>query len=636
MTPSTSCAWPSSKSGAELLPAETLTVVTLLAAALLTAARGLRVAAASARVWGGPAVCALALLLGALGPAAPAAASGSTELGGLDLKAPVRHQLFRLQQAWQGWNKAFLEDDSEAAATELEQMLVIARFLSMDRLPDLSNAAAAMAIREAQAGRHSRAREALQAARQLDPERPENDFAAAELRRSKGDYLGALAASSQGYLQLLKMPIERSLWLHNALLWGLYTALLAAAVFVGVLMLVNGRRLFYDFSRLYSPPLPGPAADAVTLLLLVWPALLPSGFLWLGLYWSILLWSYASRSTRVMLIFGWLLLGITPSLLGFQQRSTRVAMVPAARLVENLAQGRLYGAIFSDLEVLRSLVPDSDVVDEIVADLHRRLGQWDYARAIYTELAQDPDRPRELTAAAYCNIGVYHHQRGDYQTAVNYFARAADADPNLAEAFFNLSQAYAQLFDFSRQHEAMGLAKDIDQERVEAWNEAAVTAEESAVAVDGGVRRVEELRERISELWKTQPREGGLAGLWTRFQALSVSLAALALALAVAQVRQQIGYFSDRLDRQHHFMADNRWCRALLPGMASLHRDRGILGYFAILVPVGLVTLMTLDSVGYRLPLALGPTPWLTTALGLGGLLLIFLARFATALREED
>ncbi|MEM1180569.1 MAG: hypothetical protein AAGM22_19645 [Acidobacteriota bacterium] len=600
-------------------------------------ATGARRKTASSAPFGGArrlTVLAAAALLAGLMLVPTTGASGASDLGGIELTAPVRQQLYNLQQAWLGWTRAFADDDTSAADTELEQMGLIARHLGMERLPDLSNAAAALAIREAKAGRFGKAKEALYAARQLDPDQPDNDFADGAIRRESGDYFGAVQAFVRGYLKLLHTPLQRTLWLHNVILWASYTLLAAAALFIAVLMLAKGRRLFYDFSRLYAPPLPPLAADALTAVLLLWPLLLPSGFVWLCLYWSILLWSYSSVSCRGVLIFTWILLGLAPSLLVYQQRSTRVAMVPAARLIENLAEGRLYGSMFSDLEVLRSLVPDSDAVTEITADLHRRFGQWDYARAIYTELAQDPERPTRLTATAYSNIGVFHHRNGDYETAVNYFSRAAEADPRLAEAVYNLSQAYAQLYDFNRHHEAMALAKELDADSVEAWNEAAVTAEDSAIPVDGGVRRVDELRDRISRLWRDRSAEGLLA-LLTRFRALSAALAALALALAVHQLRRQVGFFSDRLARRKHSLVKNKWARAFIPGLGSLDRGSGVVGFLMILMPTALVIMIVGRSFGFRQPLAVSPDPLPVTLVGLLGLAFIFLLRILVELRDD-
>ncbi|MEO1367921.1 MAG: hypothetical protein AAFX50_12165, partial [Acidobacteriota bacterium] len=221
------------------------------------------------------------------------------------------------------------------------------------------------------------------------------------------------------------------------------------------------------------------------------------------------------------------------------------------------------------------------------------------------------------------------------EDAVNYFSRAAEADPRLAEALYNLSQAYAQLYDFNRHHEAMALAKELDAESVDRWNEIAVTAEDSAIPVDGGVRRVDELRDRISQLWRSRGAEG-LTALWVRFRALSVALAALALALAVHRLRRQVGFFSDRLDRRKHALVKNRWARTLVPGLGSLDSGAGVLGFLMILMPTALVMAVVGRSFGFRQPLAVAPDPWPITALCALALVILFLLRLLVELRNDS
>ena len=567
-------------------------------------------------------------------PTAGSWAGPSGDLGGMELSAPVRHQLWRLQQAWQEWSKHFVAGDREKADNEIQQLLSITEHLGMTRLPDLSTAASGFAVKYAREGDFERAHWALAAAEELDFGRPETAFARSTVQRLEGDFAGAVISGLRGYIAVLQMPLERKLWLNNLGLWMLFTLLMSGAVFVCLLMLTQGRKLFYDLSRLYSPPLQPMAANGVTLLLLIWPIVLPSGWIWLAVYWSVLLWAYGTSHQRGTLIALWLLLGLTPIAVSYQQRATQVALVPASRLVDNLAAGRLYGSMFSDLEVLRSVVPDSDVVTEIVADLHRRLRQWDYARAIYTELSQDPERATRDTAAAYSNIGVFHHRKGDYETAVNYFKRATDADPTLPEAFFNLSQAYAQLYDFNNQHEAMAKAKALGGERVDQWNDAAITAEESAVAVDGGLRRVAELRDRIDELWRGKHQGGDLAGLWRRFRALLVAFAAMALAFSLSQLRRQMGSLSDRLAPSAVRLEENRWARALIPGLASLSKGRGISAYIGIAIPVGLILVAAIRGFGYRATLATSPAHWLAIALAMLALVFVYAIRCFHALSD--
>lgn len=561
------------------------------------------------------------------------AATSAAELGGLELTAPVRHHLWRVQESWQSWTKAFLASDRATADAELEQLRTLAQHLGMSRLPDLSAAAAAYAIQMAQDGDAERATWALETSEALDPGRPETAFAQSVVRRTGGDYAGAVSSILRGYILLLGMPLERSLWLNNLLLWVVYSLVLAGAVFVVLLMASRGRSLFYDLSRLYSPPLGSMAADLTTVLVLLWPLVLPSGVVWLGLYWSVLLWAYGSKSERGVLIVLWLLLGIAPSLMTYQQRSAQVALVPASRLVENLASERLYGALFSDLEVLRAVVPDSDIVTEIIADLHRRLGQWDHARAIYTELSQDPDRNSRYAATAYSNIGVYFHRQGEYQNAVNYFRRAAEADPNLAEAYFNLSQAYAQLYDFDQQHAAMAKAKVLAADEVDVWNVAGVTAEDSAVPVDGGLRRVGELRQNLAELWQMRSRSLDMMEIWRRYRALTVAFAAIALALILYVLRKQMGLArSDRLAPREGPIANSRWFDALVPGWASVRKGRGIAAFFGILVPSAILMVSLLRGLGYRMPLATDPGQWLALTFTIGALAVVYLIRAGLAM----
>ncbi|MEM9555127.1 MAG: tetratricopeptide repeat protein [Acidobacteriota bacterium] len=564
------------------------------------------------------------------------AATAQSELGGLELTAPVRQQLYRVQDAWQRWTRAHVQGDEAAASAELEQIELITAHLGMERQPDLASAAAAYGLRAADAGDFERAEAALEAARRLDEGRPETFFAASSIARAQGQYGTAISELARGYLALLEAPRSRDLWLDNLALWVLFSLLLAGGLFAGLLMATKGGSLFYDLARLYSPPLGRAAADALTVALLIWPILLPSGVLWLVLWWSVLLWGYGSTSERAVLILCWLALGATPALLAHQQRSVQLALVPPARLIDHLAADRLYGAVFSDLEVLRSLLPESPIVTELSADLHRRLGQWDHARAIYTELTQRPDRPARDTATAYTNLGVYHHRNGEYETAVAYFSRAADADAGLAEAHYGLAQAYAQLYEFESSHSAMAQAKALAPDRVDRWNAVGDSTEGSAVAVDGGLRRVGELRQALAELWRQPTALASPLDFWRRFRALSLSLGLILLAVAIHLVRRQVGYRTSYFEVSAAERVESRWVKALVPGLASAQREYGGLAFGGILLPVALAMAAVMRSMGFRQPVAFDPGPWPAVTLCLVGLVFVLLTRLAVASAETS
>lgn len=559
-------------------------------------------------------------------PAARADAGG--EISGLELTPQVRWQMRQLHESWQQWSRSFEAADGQEGLY-LDQLAERVRGLGMERLPDLAIAASAYAVRAADQGQPERAEVALTAARRLDDGRPEVDFAAARVARASGDWGAFLGNVVSGERKKLAAPVEGALAYYNLRLWLLYTVLISFGLYIVLMMAVEGGALFYDLARLMSPPLGRRAADVLTVLLLVWPVVLPSGFLWLALYWSVLLWAYATTREKVVLILAWIALGIAPALVAQQQRAARMTLSPPTRLLENLRTDRLYGSIFSDTEALVTMVPKNGAVTELVADIHRRLGQWDYARAIYTEISQDSEQSKVRAAIAYNNIGVYHHRRKEYETAITYFKRGAEADPRLAQAYFNMGQSYAQLYDFNNSHAAMGQAKNASSSLVEQWNDRikGVEPAEAVVAAEGGAERSEEVRRLLGELWGGSERKASFADLWRRHSGLIASLFALLLAIAVGQARQQLGFRSTALDTTPR-LVESPLARTLVPGLDSANDDNGLGALLAILPVVALALLPFLCRAGYRSPIAFDPTCTLALIAGLVPLVVLFVIRW--------
>ena len=550
------------------------------------------------------------------------------DVSGFELTSPVRLQLRLVTEHWRAWTRAFYQEEEEAAANALEQLRGTAGRLGLSRLPDLANAASAFAVSAAASGDFDRSRWALDAARQLDPGRPETHFATAAVQRLDSDYPGAVTSGARGFAAILRSPLERHVWLHNAGLWLLYTLLVSGGLFVALQMATKGGALYYDLVHFMSPPVASAGAELLTAAALAWPLVLPSGLLWLAVYWSILLWGYGSVSERVVLLVLWLGLGAGSLALSMQQRSVQLTLAPPMRAVDNLSAGRLYGALFSDLSVLRTLMPQHPVARELIADVHRRFGQWEHARALYTTLLDSGELQGAESAPARNNLGVYHHRRKDYGAAINYFRQASQYDPGMAEAFFNLAQAYSQLYQFSDSNTAMAEAKAIDRARVMIWERVDLPVEELAVGVDGGLRRGAELRRTLGSIWHGEEAQQSIADLWRRHFSLSVVAGIMILALTLHLVRSQLGYRSNALENSSLLPASSdRWAIALVPGLASARGGRGGRAFLAILLPVALLVAPRVRGLGYRLPLALDLDPIIPMALGIGGLALVFLVR---------
>lgn len=551
----------------------------------------------------------------------------------LELNSQTKQHLGELRDAWQTWAAALEANDGEAANQAIEQIQAKARGLGLRRLPDLSIAASAHAVRAAGQGAPQQAQLALDAARKLDEQRPEIEFAEATIQRLGGNYLGAISSGLKGYGKLFQLPVERSIWLQNIAIWVIYVLLLSGTGFLALQMAVKGKDLFYDLSRMLSPPLPRPVADLLVVLLLIWPIFLPSGILWLALYWSVLIWGYGSLSEKLVFVFLWTFVGITPLLLSYQQLAAQLRMIPPTRAMDNLQSDRLYGTLFSDVGLLQVLLPDSLAAREVIADLHRQIGQWDQARTLYTYLADNPDQKAIETAAPLSNIGLFHLRSKDYETAKSYFQRATEADPSSAEAFYNLSQAYSLLYDFENSERVFSRAQSLDREKVEVWTSLKVPPERSGVAIPGGLRRFPEIRQELRQLWGTGDT-GSLVELWRRNFSLAILLATLLLAVTLHMVRLQLGYRSELLEEREP--SPPAWLRALVPGLASIHQGYGWRTFIGIMCPTGLLILPWLRGIGYRTPLGLDPGQWLPMVASVVALLILMLIRLGWEMTADS
>jgi tetratricopeptide (TPR) repeat protein len=532
----------------------------------------------------------------------------SPQVTGVEMTPRVRQTLKQIEEQWLQW---VVQNNPQQARVAVDDLLNTAHQLEMKRLPDLSAGATDRAVQAASQKDFSRAHWALEAAERFDPDRPETAFAEATVNRMEGHYGGAFAAWLRAYPRLFSHPLERSLWLQNLTVWVLVLLLVSGGLFVAVQMLARGNALFQDLAGLFAKRLPRPVALVMAGVALLWPLALPAGALWLVLYWSILLWGYGSVSERVVLIVLWLLLGISPLVIDAQRRYMAVELSPPAQAMQSLQERRLYGSLFSDLGVLRSVLPQSIAVKQLLADVHRSLNQWELARALYRQvLEKEPDN-----TAALLNLGVYAFLKGDYNGAIQSFQKAATADPRNAAAQYNLSQAYSESYMFDEQKAALAKAQEIDAARVNGW----INQGLRTVVVAGGMARIPEIRRELLATWHGGDDRWSGSLLLRRGISLFVSLSLLLVAVALHLTRRPFGYTEGTGDviREGAF---DRWARVLLPGLASAEIGEGGRSFLAILLATALLMLPQLGKIGVHIPWRYDPgnfASWIVAILGL-------------------
>lgn len=577
----------------------------------------------------------LLLAGGFAGFTGPAWATESSDVLGVELTPQVSQQLNRLQEIWQRWTNAYSSDDQGMADAATEELLSVAEFLGMSRLPDLSIAASSYAVVAARDKDFERAEWTLTMAEKLDPGRPETELAKSTIQRLRGDYLGVVSGYLKGTLKLVRLNPERRFLFHGLIAWATFALVLSAGLFIALQLATKGGRLVEDFHRQLPATWAAPFRALVLILFLVWPMVLPAGLAWLTLYWSVLIWGYGSASERTVLISLWLLFGAGPWLLAYQQRVLQLDLSPSSRAIHGLAEGRLYGSLFADFGVLRSSLPESPAVLELTADLHRRLGQWDYARPLYNDLVEHPDQSTRETATSLVNLGVFHHRNGDYATAIIYFRSATEANPLLAEAFFNLSQAFSQSYDFAPSQIALAQAKELDKTKVDFWlnSKGQEDPASAVVALDGGLWRRDEIGRQLWSATERTDREVSAIDRWRPFLSPVVAVVLFLLALAWRRLSAQWG---ERAWRDSHD-ATSGWVPALVPGFASTQRGHGGRAFFAIALPVALVLLPWFLEHGYRIPLGYDAgLAWAVGIMSLIALMLWFFLQFRWGMADRD
>jgi len=566
----------------------------------------------------------LALLLIPVVPVAAGAATvSSPQVTGVEMTPVVRQTLKQLEEQWLQW---IVQNDRQQAQSAVGALLATARQLGMRRLPDLSAAAVARAVQAAKEKDFARAGWAIDAAERFDPGRPETAFAEASIDWARGNYLAAVVSHLRAYPLMVAHPLERYLWFQDLLIWLLALLLVTGGLFLAVQMLAKGTALYRDLANLFGRRLPRPVALGAAGLALLWPVLLPYGFIWLPLYWSILLWGYASASERAVLIALWFLLGVSPLLLDAQRRHLAMALSPPARAMQSLQEHRLYGSLFSDLGVLRSLLPESVAVKHLLADVHLSLDQWELARSLYRQVLEaEPEN-----TSALLDLGAYSFSKGDFGGAIQSFQKVASVDAANAAAFYNLSQAYSESYMFDEQKAALKKAQDIDPSRVNAW----VAQQQRVVTVLGGISRIPEIRRQLLANWGGRETRSGSLELFRRGLSLLVSLSLVLVALALHLARRPFGYAEESAELLPEGALD-RWGRVLLPGITSAELGEGGKTFLALLVPTALLMLPLLGTLGVRIPWRYDPGNSLSWILAVLGLSLFFGMRLRQELRGE-
>jgi len=543
--------------------------------------------------------------------APPVGAQNDASPAAFELGRSMQQSLSRVQESWLQWVGASLQDNRARCEETLRNLTAALREIGFTRLPDLSLAAVAQARQSIAGEDWERADLQLDAAETLDPGNPEIRFARASLDWRRGAYLDATfdltsgvgAALSGGSGSRARRSVE---------LWAIFVVRLSAALFLALLAWQHGGAMFAALRSLLSPPLQDWLGFLVAAVLVLGPALLPSGLIWLLLVWSVLLWSAARPSERAILVLFWLLTVATPIAADRLSRAQALDQTPPMRAMQAFRDGRVYGGFFADVQVLRSALPENSAALEFVADVHRTIGQWDLARSLYRRvLLAEPQNVPVLI-----NLGAYYFRKGDFALANAYFLRATRTAVPSAAAWFDLSLGYSDSYSFDESKEALARAREIDPSAVDVWM--ATPNPDRVLTFNGSLARRDEIEDALVRVWSAPAGEA--RAWWQRVPPLAYGLL-LAACLAVLfdhlrRSRLSRGPLPRRKVDRSRFA---RWLRMLLPAAEAIERGSGVLAWMNLLLLVALAFLPRAFEMAGDLPAANWPGRTFLAAVAMAG-----------------
>lgn len=361
---------------------------------------------------------------------------------------------------------AVQESDERDARQSLERMMKAARSVGVRRLADYSRAALHVARRSERAGRTGGAELAYGAAIELDRSNFDAAASRAGFLARHGRFRDAIVAWPAAVTTLLASS-ESRLSFFSSLAVAIIAALAAAAIAAGLgLFGKHLRRIWHDLRELASRALSHHAASPIALLVIALPLFLTLGPAWLFFYWVVLAYAYSSRRERFVLAFSLLALGIAPIAIDAIARENLLRRSPIYRGAVDLAERREDASIEDGLAAIATAFPDQPDAWFLLARYAERAGDNERALTAYGRAIQvDPKDHRALV-----NRGNVRFIEGDYGRAISDYEEAARRAPESAEAFYNLSLARSEIYDFKGQESARARALQLSPRDVEAWS----------------------------------------------------------------------------------------------------------------------------------------------------------------------
>jgi len=393
-------------------------------------------------------------------PALPLAAQGTPRKGDvIEVKQVPPPQPSSIEGLWSDYLRLDAAGDRDGASRVLSDLVRLRVERNIVSLEPMALALVSSGLERLRRGERDAAEALFTGALGLDPHLPDAYFGMAQAQLRRGP-LGILPAARQTFAAMTaQLGTARGAFRLLRLLIPVALVGLLAVTFAysAGLLLGHGSLLLHDLDEELTPTRGAVFARAVFALLLLLPLALFQGWAWLPLWWLALVFLYVGVVDRVLTALLLVAAIASPVLVDSLERRMESERNPLFHAALAAVEGGADEQATVLLEAARRETPGDRDLSYLLARQYRKAGRIDEAAALYREILQRD--PKDVVALN--NLANTDFARGDFNAAIARYKQAAGAASTprfTATAFYNLSQAHLQKFEFQPATEARAQA----------------------------------------------------------------------------------------------------------------------------------------------------------------------------------
>ena len=353
--------------------------------------------------------------------------------------------------------------DLSAARTRLQDLVTAGSAVGVRRFPLYAASAMAMAGEASQKGNRPLADWSIAAARLLDSNLPDVEFAAADIARRRSDWPAVMTALGDGMGKTFSNYRSHVLATSDVVFLLVISVALLSLTFGILLFYRYARPAVHDLREMLSTKLSPNTATVLAWAAMFLPILLWLGPGWLVVYWMAILFSYANPGERVATAILMLLLAVTPPVLAITSYQVSGIDSPIIRAAVANIENSYDPESLRRLKEMRDLVPRNAILPLLMGNMEMQQANEGDAAVNYREALQQ----NEKLAGAHVNLGNLYYLENDFQTANIEYERATQADATIAIAYYNHSVASGEMYKFDEQGQQLELARQRDPALIE-------------------------------------------------------------------------------------------------------------------------------------------------------------------------